>query len=157
LFLLWSPSSLNMPSHSEIVKLLVYSNIIKCSKKTISYLSVHETSPIARCTIILNEIDNNLYVYGILIKCVIIRVVQNGYTTKSRMVVFKLVQIIAYINLKCCIAILGPSVHIGQTWVTSPIQQEVDCLFSRFDILYEVNTNTEFPVFFFGTLFSAWI
>ena len=49
------------------------------------------------------------------------------------MVVVKLVEIIAYINLKSCIAILGPSVRISQRAVTSPFQQEVDCLFSRFD------------------------
>jgi hypothetical protein len=109
----------------------------------------------ALCAAIFNEIYNNLYVYDILIKCVIIRVVQNGYTTKPRMAVVKLVEVIAYINLKCCIAFLGPSVHISQTAVTSPFQQEVDCLFSRFDILYEVNTDTKFPVFFFGTPFSA--
>jgi len=73
---------------------------------------------------------------------------------KSRMVVVKLVEI-TYMNLKSCIAILGPCVHVSQAAVTYPLEQEVDCLFSRFDIFYEVNTIPKFSVFFFGTPFSA--
>jgi hypothetical protein len=71
------------------------------------------------------------------------------------MVVVKLVEVFAYVNLKSCIAVLGPSVHVSQTAVTSPFQQEVDSLFSRFDILYEVNTNIKSSVFFFGAPFST--
>jgi len=53
----------------------------------------------ALCTAILNEIDNHLHIHDILIKCVIVRVVQNGYTTNPKMFVVKLVEI-TYINLR---------------------------------------------------------
>jgi hypothetical protein len=50
------------------------------------------------------------------------------------------VAVIAYINLRAALPSLGPSVYIiSQTAVTFPLQEEIDCLLSRFSIFYEFN------------------